>query len=165
MLNLTTQNKNGTFLRKHNLWTPEHWEDGYTDKRGRFRVYRPDYPRSYGEGYALRAHVVWWLAHGRIHPKNTELHHKDGTTNNDVLENLIPLTKSQHRIFHQRKLVTIICQQCGKTFQEKAWRVAIRGRKYCSYRCYHKHPKSQETRDKIAAADRAAWKRGRQSHQ
>ena len=53
------------------------WNNGWYDNRERFRVYRPDYPRAYSGGYALRAHIVWWLAHKECHPKGTNLHHKN----------------------------------------------------------------------------------------
>ena len=41
---------NGRFARQLSLWVPEHWNEGYVDSKGRFRVYRPDYPRAYGVG-------------------------------------------------------------------------------------------------------------------
>ena len=66
--------KTGKFVKTAIIWTPETWDMGYVDNRGRFRVYRPDCPRAYASGYALRAHVIWWLKHGEPHTKNHDLH-------------------------------------------------------------------------------------------
>lgn len=142
------QNKiTGRFMRKHEIWTGVNWNDGYLDNRGRFRVYRPDYPRVYNEGYALRAHVVWWLHKRRCHPKNMELHHKDGNRVNDVITNLQPLSNSQHQKFHRpTPFSTLTCLQCNKRFRIESSRVRSRPTKYCSQRCYHLHPKSNTTK-------------------
>ena len=68
---------NGTFKKRLQVWDGSNWDDGWHDNRGRFRVYRPDYPRAFSGGYALRAHVVWWLANGKPHPTGMILHHKN----------------------------------------------------------------------------------------
>jgi hypothetical protein len=151
----------GRFMRTQEFWTPENWDAGYTDNKGRHRVYRPDYPRAYKEGYCLRAHVVWWLNTGEICPHGIEIHHKDGSRDNDCFENLIALTNSEHQIIHRRKLVTITCQVCGKEFSEKLWRVLGRGRKYCSNECYQKHPRSAESRKKQSDSLKKAYMEGR----
>ena len=132
----------GSFVRTREVWTPEKWNDGYTDNRGRFRIYRPDYPRAYSEGYCLRAHVVWWLKHGEPHPKNEELHHIDKSKDNDRIENLISLSKSEHRKIHQKAdYVNIVCKNCGISFNAKKHRVKSRGVLFCSQSCYQSYPK------------------------
>lgn len=135
------QNANGTFVRKHEVWVPENWDDGYLDNKGRFRVYRPDYPRAYHEGYALRAHVVYWLTVGELHPDGTELHHKDRIKVNDLFNNLEVLTRSQHRIQHQENWTIVTCEHCEKQFQEHVWRTNQRHVRFCSQKCYHSHRK------------------------
>lgn len=40
------------------VWDSTRWDDGYVDNRGRFRVKRPDCPRAYANGWALRAHLA-----------------------------------------------------------------------------------------------------------
>lgn len=152
------RNKNGTFARKNNFWIPENWDDGYMDNKGRFRVYRPDYPRAYHEGYALRAHVVWWLENGKPHAKDTEIHHIDGTRDNDHIENLVCLSHGEHRSIHQENFVTIKCIGCGKEFKEHFWRVSERGRKFCSQECYHKTPRTKEHKQNISKGLKWAYK-------
>lgn len=144
----------GHFVRKHYSWSPENWDDGFVDNRGRFRVYRPDCPSAFEDGYALRAHVVWWLKHGERHPKNTELHHKDEVKLNDRIENLEPLTRSEHRKRHrQMVLAWTDCVQCGKHFSYPAWRDKDRVTKYCSRDCLYNAPKSAETRMRISSSN------------
>lgn len=146
----------GRFERTHELWTPEDWDNGYVDNKGRFRVYRPDFPSAYGDGYALRAHVIWWLAHGERHPVNTELHHVDEVKTNDVLTNLVPLTYSQHRKVHQPlTIATTTCVQCGNPFNYPAWRDKDRVTRFCSRKCFYAHPQSEAT---IALRIQGRWR-------
>jgi len=136
------KSNNGAFQRTHEVWTPENWNDGYLDNKGRFRVYRPDYPRAYHEGYALRAHVVYWLQTGSPHPEGTELHHKDKTKDNDVFDNLVVLTHSQHQKQHKEASCTLKkCSYCGIVFKALTHRIKERGVKYCSQDCYQKSRK------------------------
>src|SRR5690348_16834205 len=83
------------FVRTTNIWDGSVYDEGYVDNKGRFRVYRPDCPRAFADGYALRAHVVWWLHHGACHPEDTELHHTDENKLNDSITNLEPLSHSE----------------------------------------------------------------------
>lgn len=141
---------NGKFIRSHNVWTPENWEDGYFDNKGRFRVYRPDYPNAYNEGYALRYHIVWWLHYGTPHPKGTEIHHIDLSKSNDNIENLALLSNSAHQRLHKANDVEIVCEGCGKVFFEHAWRVKQRGRRFCSSECYNSKKRSDLHRKAIS---------------
>jgi len=152
----TKRNEAGQFVRIRALWTPETWDDGYVDGAGRFRVYRPDYPRAYGGGYALRAHVVWWLAHESVHPKGTNLHHIDGNRSNDVLENLKLLSHAVHSTEHntdESSNLSFVCEHCGKTFVVKRWRMRQRERegyqiRFCSNVCCTSHPQSMESKER-----------------
>lgn len=135
------KDKLGRYIKTAILWTPDQWDAGYYDNRGRFRVYRPDYPRAYKGGYALRAHVVWWLYRGEPHPQGTELHHKDGTRDNDKIENLIPLNRSEHRLAHAEEKPVLVCLTCGKQFQREIWRVRINNTKFCSKKCWDNYPR------------------------
>ncbi len=149
----------GKFLRTRLPWTPDTWNDGIKMK-GRFAVYRPDCPRCYANGYALRAHVVWWLHAGKCHDKMKELHHKDHDKLNDHITNLEVLSKSEHRKRHQIiKLSYASCAHCQRLFQYPAWRDKERKTKFCSQRCYQNHPKSEES-----IAKRAASNTGRKRH-
>lgn len=151
----------GQFERKHAPWTPATWDDGYLDNRGRMRVYRPDYPRAYQGGYALRAHVVWWLRTGKAHPAGSELHHKDHNRQNDRFENLEPLSRSRHRKRHQpRPMARLTCETCGKEFETRAYRLKERVVKYCSQACYKARPYSPHRSENHRNAVKTHCKRG-----
>ena len=151
----------GTFVRKNQIWTPDTWDVGYFDNRGRFRVYRPDYPRAYSEGYALRSHVVYWLHTGEPHPDGTELHHKNRITSDDRFENLIVLTRSAHQIEHKENWILITCANCGAQFKEHVWRTKNRNIRFCSQKCYHLYPRSTEHKDAISKGIKLAYQEGR----
>ena len=146
----------GKFWRKHELWTPQSWDDGYFDSDGRFRVYRPDYPRAYHEGYALRSHVVWWLSTGTEHPTGTKLHHINEDRTDDRLENLANVTAEAHVKIHcSVSLVTFICEVCKKEFGLLPWRVRQREKegnkiRFCSWTCTKKKKLSPEHRLNIS---------------
>mgnify|MGYP001593096271 CR=1 FL=1 len=152
------RDKAGKFRRCHLIWHPSNWEDGYVDSDGRFRVYRPDYPRAYKSGYMLRAHVVWWLHTGHPHPRELELHHIDHNRLNDAIENLKPLTRSEHRSHHFREISIIKCENCGHDFTQNTWRVLSRPTKFCSQSCYHAFPRSQSHKAAMRANHRNSRK-------
>lgn len=128
--------KNGRFIRtRKEPWTPARWNDGYVDNRGRFRVYRPDYPRVYALGYALRAHVVWWLHYGKVHPVGTNLHHMDDNKLNDALENLQLIEHGEHVRHHHLDRVEVTCLRCGKKFMTQKGRPKNGRGRYCSRFC------------------------------
>jgi hypothetical protein len=134
----TQQDANGQFVRQRPAWTPERWDDGYVNNRGRFMVYRPDYPKAYENGYALRAHVVWWLHHDLPHVKGTNLHHVNGDPLDDRYENLKLLSHGDHIRHHQafskaQRLKR--CAGCGELFD----RGRKPRRKFCTLACYHAH--------------------------
>ncbi len=142
-------------------WAPDRWNDGFVDIRGRFRVYRPDCPRAYGNGWALRAHVVWWLHTGEAHPRTHELHHKNEDRLDDHIENLEVLTNSDHQRRHKpTAMVTIVCEHCARPAQKKLHRLRYKYN-FCSHACYSAHPKSPESRARKSAALRLAWEKRR----
>lgn len=138
----------GGFQRKHQLWTPENWDDGLVDGRGYFRVCRPDYPRAYNEGYAKRYHVVWWLETSRVVPDGYVIHHKDHNKTNDRFDNLELVEHGQHTRRHNQPRVETAkvfhcCMRCNKLFSLTRARTneGKYGRgKYCSQKCYHAGP-------------------------
>lgn len=140
------RDSSGQFKRlREKPWDGTDWNDGYVDNKGRFRVYRPDYPRAYPEGYALRYHVVWWLTTGKVHPKGTNLHHINEIKSDDRFENLQLMGHGEHTIHHCKKPgVELICKFCNEVFRIPAWRIAQRKREegyepaFCSQSCYHK---------------------------
>lgn len=156
---------NGRFTRTREIWTPEDWDNGYYDNRGRVRVYRPDYPRAYEGGYALRSHVVWWLKTGTIHPIEFDIHHINKIVDDDRFENLEAIEHSQHSRFHNSLGdTTLICEHCQQEFavpvrkfnSRKSEGLKIR---FCSQRCYHKHPRSKEHNKAMGRSLKKAHKR------
>ena len=151
----TLRKKDGTFEKQLHEWTPEYWNDGWIIK-GRFMVYRPDYPKTYKGGYALRAHVVYWLNTGDVPTHGMELHHKNEIKTDDRFENLVLLTHSEHQTEHKANWITIICAHCGKEFKEHAWRVAQRNVKFCSQACYQAKPRTTEHRPNFSKGAKIA---------
>lgn len=144
---MPSRGPDGKFVRERTIpWNPQssQWDDGYTDRKGYFRVYRPDHPRADKMGYAKRYHVVWWLAHGTMPPAGIDIHHET----DDRFGNLQSIGHGPHSTHHCLMLTTVICQTCHSPFQKPAWRIQNRGNKFCSLRCYHAAPKSQETRNR-----------------
>ena len=150
---------NGQFPRLHQHWDASRWDDGYIDNKGRFRVYRPDCPRAFGDGYALRAHVVWWLAKEHTHPPGTVLHHRNQDRLDDRIENLDVVGHGDHtRLHHKEPTPVFCCARCQKLFEtRKKYDRVIR---FCSQRCYHRHPRSQHHREAIAVGLREAYRSG-----
>ena len=161
------RNTAGKFIQTRDEWTVESWNDGYIDNRGRFRVYCPSCPRAYSNGYALRAHVVWWLAKGRVHPRETVLHHKNEDKLDDELSNLQVKRHGKHTADHHRKAgVTHKCSHCRKKFVVPAWRVRQRKRegseiRFCGQTCYHEHKRTLAHSKAIGTSLRKAYREGR----
>lgn len=140
---MTKRDAKGRFVRKHFLWDGSNWNDGYI-ARERMRVYRPDYPKQINSlGYIERAHVVWWLANGEI-PAGMVVHHRDGNTLNDKLDNLELMDRIEHNVLHRtgklKKRETLICPICEGEIKILASEIRSRlreGRKkfFCSVEC------------------------------
>lgn len=153
----------GRFVRTRYLWDGSDWDDGYIDNKGRFRIYRPDYPRAYALGYVLRSHVVWWLHHGICHPKGTNLHHKNHNKLDDRIENLELLLAGDHVRHHCAKIgVQFICRNCKQSFYVPTWRVKERRTegntiKFCSQKCYHAAGRTESHKTNISAGLRRRY--------
>lgn len=124
-------------------WTMGHWDTGYLDNRGYFRVYRPDYPRAYGSGYTKRYYIVWWLNTGEvIDTPRYIIHHKNGNKSDDRFDNLEKKEHGQHTLDHNKPRMEAartecICNTCGVLFHIKRHRLKEKGRgSYCSQQCY-----------------------------
>ena len=144
----------GRFARQRLPWTPDRWDEGYTDNHGRFRVYRPDYPRCWADGYAFRYAVAYWLQTGRI-PED-DLHHENGDRTDDRPANLAPMEHAAHARGHNPKTM-LTCIACGKLFPRPHHKSA-RSTKYCSQVCYHAMPRSPESRRLASLHSRHAGK-------
>ena len=131
---------NGQFVKtRTRSWTPETWDDGWVDRRGKFHVYRPDFPNASPTGWAFRAHVIWWLATGQIIRHPQALHHRNQQPLDDHLENLQLMETGEHTRFHcQKPLVEKVCEVCGRAFQLPQWRINGGRGRWCSLACYWK---------------------------
>lgn len=149
---LETDPTTGRFRRKSQPWSPDRFEDGHVNNKGRFIVYRPDYPRAWPGGRALRTHVLWWLQTSEAVPKGYNLHHINGDRLDDRIDNLELVRHGEHSRQHQRARRTPdlwrVCQRCGKEF---AVTFPRRARKFCSQKCYHSHPKASRKLEKSCA--------------
>lgn len=134
------RNPNGTYKRIRVVWSLDNFNDGYVDNKGRFRVWMPNHPRAYKEGYILRSIVAYEAYFGDSVPENMDVHHIDGDKLNDSKENLMLLLHNKHSTLSNIDKTSNIertCLCCGKIFLIKRWRLKDLNRgKYCSQRCY-----------------------------
>jgi len=95
----------GQFIRTRQIWTPEDYNNGHTNNKGRFMVYMPDHPCAYASGYILRSHAVWWITTGEIVEYGYNLHHKNHIKTDDVIGNLELIEHAEHIRQHMKKLI------------------------------------------------------------
>jgi len=162
---------NGDFKRVRRLWSIDNFNDGYVDNRGRFRVWVPNHPRAYNEGYIFRSIVAYETYHDVIISKEYDVHHIDGDKLNDSKENLEIMLHGKHSILHNinpNLYVIRICENCKKEFKIKWFKLKDtsgcqrRGR-FCSQKCYHLYPKSQESGLKTSKSLKLAYSENRHS--
>lgn len=154
-----TRTSVGTFAKILPIWTPEIWNVGWVACTGRFKVYRPDYPRAWINGYAHRAHVVWWLTTGEV--PTGDIHHIDEDKLNDKFENLEHKPHGKHSRDHKLlKPVIRICTACKKEFyfsRKRSQTDPSRG-KYCGQKCYHIVQRSDAHKKAISNGLKRAYK-------
>ena len=71
-------------------------------------------------------HAVWNYYYGEL-PPNTIIHHIDQNKDNNNIENLIPMSPSEHRKLHaslnQKHFIAplrdLVCERCGKVYQAR----------------------------------------------
>ena len=75
---------------------------------------------------------VWTYYHGTI-PVDHDIHHVDGDTANNTLDNLQCIDKTTHGQIHREKIPSrkVVCVVCGKEFSTRK----IGEVKYCSKKC------------------------------
>lgn len=138
----TSRNPDGTFKRVRKQFSLDNFNDGYVDADGRFRVWMPDNPRSYKEGYILRSIAAYELYHNIQVPFDYDIHHIDGNRLNDSKNNLELVNHKVHGINHniQKKAnaqITRKCLTCGNEFSFARFRLRDHPKKFCSFRCYN----------------------------
>jgi hypothetical protein len=132
----------GKFTRIHKHWSLDNFNDGYIND-GRFRVYFPEHPRAFSEGYVLRSIVAYEAYHpGETITKEYVVHHKNENKLDDIESNLEKKLFGQHTHDHcsipSKKL---ICGYCGCEFERSQWRInqytkSGHTRSFCSQDCF-----------------------------
>ena len=93
----------------------------------------------------IRLHRYMWMKyHGDI-PKGFEVHHKDGNKDNNEIDNLELLTKSDHLAWHAENIPDDLLEKWRVNLEKKARPKAIE---------WHKSEKGREFHKKIA---KKAW--------
>lgn len=83
------------------------------------RYYRTDDHRKGGPGHLHRA--IWITHHGPV-PQGFEVHHKDGDTFNNAIENLELIERIEHRRQHMKRLhETGKFREWHRSAKGKAW--------------------------------------------
>lgn len=154
---------NGQFVKvRTRSWTPDFWDDGWVDNRGKFHVYLPEHPKSSPTGWVFRSWAVWWLETGKIIEHPQALHHINHNGLDDRFENLQLMQAGEHTGHHSRKpLVEKICEVCGKLFGLPQWRINEDRGRWCSLNCYWRSPQSEETKEKRSKSLRRAYAEGK----
>lgn len=145
------RNKDGTFVKKLPIWTEESWDSGWVDNHGYFRVFCPDCPNAWPNGYAKRYHVVWWIKTGKKIPKDFDIHHKNNNKTDDRFENLQLISHAEHSKFSAKKPPIIMtCRNCKKQFELSRDHNAPGRGKFCGQKCYHSFPRSEDHKKAIS---------------
>ena len=160
----------GTFTRTIQHWSLENFNEGHIDSHGYFRVYVPDHPRAFKNGYIRRSTVAYEEYHGISVPSTMDIHHKNGNKLDDSIENLEILSHSKHSILSNpkgRKYETRVCENCNKEFEILAHRLndfsggQERRGIFCSQKCYHAHKRTEKHKTAISEGLKRAYREGR----
>lgn len=120
------------------------WKGGRRKYNGYWAVWNPKHPSSNKHGYVYEHRLVMEQYYSRFLTKDEHIHHIDGNTQNNKIENLLIVSKSEHMILHKTiDMSTRICLLCGsditwikKTNKRPFWRRYKQG--YICNKCYNK---------------------------
>lgn len=95
-------------------------------KNGKYNLAKApkEYPAdTYRLGLVPEQHLVWWEEHGEVVQEDEVIHHKNGDTTDNRIENLEKMKKSEHDKHHaeekKRTYVKIKCPNCGDKFTKE----------------------------------------------
>lgn len=99
------------------------WKGGRVKMKGYWYIWVPDHPQSSKKGYVAEHRLYYEEYYNCCLLPYIELHHRDGNIiNNFDINNLQPVTKSEHiRITHKKDMSDRVCLLCGsnETYMNK----------------------------------------------
>lgn len=95
-------NIRGKYQRNNTGENHGRWKGGRFKRNGYWRIWLPDYYRSYHDNYCLE-HVYFYQEYNKccVLPWCV-VHHIDGNTENNMPWNLMVMTKSAHMSYHKK---------------------------------------------------------------
>lgn len=79
----------------------------YIEKRGYIQVYKPDHPQSDCRGYVYKHRLVYEEYYKCCLLPWIHIHHKNNIKSDNRIENIIPVTNSQHQKLHTKALKSL----------------------------------------------------------
>lgn len=77
---------------KSNKWNGGKIKNG----DGYILIYKPEHPRAVSGNYVYEHHLIWEEANGKLLPSNWVIHHINGIKDDNRIENLAAMSKSEH---------------------------------------------------------------------
>jgi hypothetical protein len=124
------------FLHSHNLKTINHsgekhwnWNGGRTKLNGYWYIYKPDHPFANNSGYYAEHRWIYEQHYNCCLLPWIDIHHKNGKRDDNRIENLQSISKSDHRILEGTKDMSgRFCNLCGATeYNTRDWFYDING--------------------------------------
>lgn len=107
------------------------WKGGrWIDKKGYIHIYLPDHPMSRPSGYIMEHRLIMSAHIGRTLLRSEIVHHKNGNTGDNRIENLQILSQSEHSILHCLKFPPKPCAVCKVIIPRPG-----ASRMFCSRKC------------------------------